>query len=723
MRTVIGLSSLRLGLACLCIAIGLSWAAEDNPAPPRVKPISERTLDFKAALRAILGIVPADEDQVAMLFKCALSADGKTLACLDMSGKVTLWDATTGANRGRFGTARARCFALSPDGKRLVVAAQSSRYSESGGDAVELWDIEKGSLLKRLDAGANRMIFTALAFSPDGRTLALGAAQGRESYDGRIRDKDKKGGEPETPPPGSDRKQRDFAIHLWDASTGEEMRQIDGPKPRQPGREDDFPYFPNRQQSHYDCLLFSPDGRSLAMVCQDNLHLWELATGKERCVLQVLHLPPRKPNEVFYGEAVVNYCLACSPDGRRLALGSPDALVRQWDLGSGRELPPLVGHQGPVRAVGYAPDGKSLWSLGWDTRLYTWPTTGAEANWKPAPARLTDADLEGLWKNLGSPDALTHYAALQVLAASPQTVVPFLRKQLKPAQAAAAGRVQKLVETITRHQDYNERRKAAIELRELGEAALPSLQRGRGDMLLTNLVELIEADLYASPEHRQRLGAVQILETVGSEEARKLLSELAGGAGEMQLSRHAKAAHDRLAAGATVGRDRVLDTLWADLAGEDSRKALFASRALVAVPEQSVPFLREQLGNLARKEAFEDDPKRIARLIDQLDSDDFATRDDASKELGKLGPLAAPALRQALAKAGSPEMKRRIQELIAAADHAQPLTEKLRVARALEILEQVGTPEARKVCEAVRQDAKNAWLRAAAADSILRLGK
>jgi WD40 repeat protein len=717
MRTPIGQFSAFFGLVYLLMSAGPAAAAD--LAPPRVKPVAESTLDFKAPMRAILSIIPVDEEQVALLTKFAFSSDGKTLAGLDMGGKVTLWDPAAGKPVGRFGSARARCFALSPDGKKLVTVSRAVDYSDAGGDAVELWDVAKDELIKRLDEGANRMTFTAVAFSPDGRTLALGAAQGRGGYADRPAEKN---GAPAGPPPGNERRQRDYAIHLWDAATGEELRQIDGPAFRAALREEDFRFYPARQQSHYDCMLFSPDGRTLALVSQENLYLWEVATGKERGVLQVLPLPPRKRSDVFFGEPMVNFCLACAPDGRKLALGGPDGLVRQWDLGLGRELPPLIGHQGPVRAVGYSPDGKALWSLGWDAKLYTWPTTGAGPNWKPPPAQLTEPELQRLWQDLGSSDPLAQYAARQILAAAPQSALPFLRKELQPVPAADAGHVQKLVETLIQHQDYNERRKAAIEVRKLGEAALPALHKGRESMQLTNLAELIEEDLYASPDHRRKLAAVQVLETIGTEEAGKLLSALAGGAAETRLARQAKAAQERLAV-APAGRDPVLETLWADLAGEDARKALFAARALTAVPDRSVPFLRDQFARLAARETFEDDPRRIAELIDQLDSDNFATRENASKELGKLGPLAAPALRRALEKGGSAELKRRLEELLRAAEQTQPLTEKLRAGRAFEVLEQVGTPEARGVCEAVAKSAKNTWLRESAADALKRMGR
>ena len=86
-----------------------------------------------------------------------------------------------------------------------------------------------------------------------------------------------------------------------------------------------------------------------------------------------------------------------------------------------------------------------------------------------------------------------------------------------------------------------------------------------------------------------------------------------------------------------------LQTLWADLAGDDAVRAFRAVGRLAAVPEQAVPFLAERL-----VAALKADPGRVARLLKDLDSDEFAVRDQASAALALLGKQAEPALRQAL---------------------------------------------------------------------------
>src|SRR5271166_868951 len=53
-------------------------------------------------------------------------------------------------------------------------------------------------------------------------------------------------------------------------------------------------------------------------------------------------------------------CVAFSPDGKELARGGADFLVRRWDVPALREAAPLKGPQGRVRALAWSPDGQTL---------------------------------------------------------------------------------------------------------------------------------------------------------------------------------------------------------------------------------------------------------------------------------------------------------------------------------------------------------------------------
>jgi hypothetical protein len=116
---------------------------------------------------------------------------------------------------------------------------------------------------------------------------------------------------------------------------------------------------------------------------------------------------------------------------------------------------------------------------------------------------------------------------------------------------------------------------------------------------------------------------------------------------------------------------------------------------------------------------FTNDPKQVAQWIADLDSEDFAARERASKALQNLGRVAVPSLRAALAATESLEAKRRLERLVAEA--AKPTApEVLRVERVLETLELMGGPEAREALETLAKGPQGAWLCQVASESLRR---
>jgi hypothetical protein len=104
------------------------------------------------------------------------------------------------------------------------------------------------------------------------------------------------------------------------------------------------------------------------------------------------------------------------------------------------------------------------------------------------------------------------------------------------------------------------------------------------------------------------------------------------------------------------------------------------------------------------------DEKRLARWIADLDADEFAVREKATEEVRKVGALAEPALRQALASRPALEMRRRLRGLLDDISSWRPPPEILRQLRAVEVLEHIGTPEARKLLETLAGGAAGARL-------------
>jgi dipeptidyl aminopeptidase/acylaminoacyl peptidase len=165
--------------------------------------------------------------------------------------------------------------------------------------------------------------------------------------------------------------------------------------------------------------------------------------------------------------------------------------------------------------------------------------------------------------------------------------------------------------------------------------------------------------------------------------------------------------------------EKDLPALWADLGSDDGGKAYAAARRLRADPARSVPFLQQRL---KPREPGADD-KEIRKLIADLDSEKFATREKAMKDLEQLGKAAEPALRAALAGSPSVEVKRRLEQLLKPFDERAALTpEQQRDVRAVRVLEQARTPEAKVLLEALTKETSGWWVAQEAKEALKRLG-
>lgn len=136
---------------------------------------------------------------------------------------------------------------------------------------------------------------------------------------------------------------------------------------------------------------------------------------------------------------------------------------------------------------------------------------------------------------------------------------------------------------------------------------------------------------------------------------------------------------------------------WRDLTESDPAKAATALRALLASAAESVPFLRKE----AEAKATDEQTRRIDKLIAELDSDEFAVREAASKELTRIGAPTLAALEAAVKTTTSAEVKFRAAAILRELGGrvgATP-TAAIRAARAARILEQAHTAEADQLLE------------------------
>ncbi|KAI4646637.1 hypothetical protein J4E93_004859 [Alternaria ventricosa] len=284
----------------------------------RLWDISRKTSDMRAVLDGHSGAVNS--------VRFSPTAPRLISSSDDMT--VKLWDTVKEVEIKTFRGHTRRVMAL--------MYSRDSLFFVSGSEdkTVRVWDPNSGATLHTIDHASG---INALTFSPDGQLLAAG------TFDDEVR--------------------------LWDTRTWTLREKLDDFEHGVPDEMVDSVHIDELNVTEEDskghsstvnCLLFSPDGRTMASGSEDaTIRIWPNGAEGSR---------------KLKGHSKGIACLAFSPNSRLLASASSDHTVILWDVDLQEALYTFNGDESAISNIRFSPDSRLLASCSANGRTTVWDT-------------------------------------------------------------------------------------------------------------------------------------------------------------------------------------------------------------------------------------------------------------------------------------------------------------------------------------------------------------
>jgi RNA polymerase sigma factor (sigma-70 family) len=280
---------------------------------------------------------------------------------------IRLWNTRTGKAEtlaeGKTEKARFLKVRFSPDGTIIGATAQGTRKDGQPSGIVYFWDVRSK---KKLSASEEPWRAFALAFSPDSKTVAVTSAKAimtvRNAPSGRrlrrtLLPNDKVYHAIAFSPDGRLLALGGAANRVWlfgGQSTTILLRGLKGLK-------------------QANSIRFTPDSKRVIAGGAGGVCLWDVSKAADpQPGVQMVD-----PQRTIAGNQGTITCLDISPDGKTLALGTSlpqgTGKLLLYDVATGKQLAELPGHGGArVHAMAFSPDGLRLASSGADRTITIW---------------------------------------------------------------------------------------------------------------------------------------------------------------------------------------------------------------------------------------------------------------------------------------------------------------------------------------------------------------